>query len=63
MRSINSLRYVDDTSIMAESKKKLRSLLMKVKEESKKAGLKVNIQKMKIIASGPITLRQMDGEK
>ena len=55
-RSINSLRYVDDTSIMAESKKELKSLLMKVKEESKKASLKVNIQKMKIMASGPITL-------
>ena len=53
-RSINSLRYVDDTSIMAESKKELKSLLMKVKEESEKAGLKVNIQKMKIMASGSI---------
>ena len=62
-RSINSLRYVDETFIMAESKKELKSLLMKVKEESEKPGLKVDIQKMKIMASGPITLRQMDGEK
>ena len=61
-RSINSLRYVDDTSIMAESKKELKSLLMKVKEESEKAGLKVNIQKMKIMASSPITSWKIDGE-
>ena len=53
-RSINSLRYVDDTSLMAESKEELKSLLMKVKEESEKAGLKLNIQKTKIMASGPI---------
>ena len=62
-RSINSLRYVDESFIMAESKKELKSLLMKVKEESEKPGLKVDIQKMKIMASGPITLWQMDGEK
>ena len=62
MRSINSLRYVDDTSIMAESKKELKSLLMKVKEESEKVGLKFNIQKTKIMASGPITSWQIDGE-
>ena len=54
-RSINNLRYVDDTTLMAESKEKLKSFLMKVKEESEKAGLKLNIQKMKIMASGPIT--------
>ena len=55
-RNINNLRYADDTTLMAESKEELNSLLMKVKEESEKAGLKVNIQKMKIMASGPITL-------
>ena len=54
-RSINSLRYVDDTSIMAESKKELKSLLMKVKEESEKAGLILSFQKMKIMASSPLT--------
>ena len=54
-RSINNLRYADDTILMAESEEELKSLLMKVKEESKKAGLKLNIQKMKIMASGPIT--------
>ena len=54
-RNINNLRYADDTTIMAESKEKLKSLLMKVKEESEKAGLKFNIQKTKIMASGPIT--------
>ena len=61
-RNINSLRYADDTSLMAESKEELKSLLMKVKEESEKAGLKLNIQKTKIMASGPITLWQIDGE-
>ena len=60
-RNINNLRYPDDTTLMAESKE-LKSLLMKVKEESEKAGLKLNIQKTKIIASGPITLWQIDGE-
>ena len=54
-RNINNLRYADDTTLMAESKEELKSLLMKVKEESKKAGLKLNIQKTKIMASGPIT--------
>ena len=54
-RNINNLRYVDDTTLMAESKEGLKSLLMKVKEESKKVGLKLNIQKMKIMASGPTT--------
>ena len=53
--NINNLRYVDDTTLMAENKEELKSLLMKVKEESEKAGLKLNIQKMKIMASGPIT--------
>ena len=61
-RNINNLRYADDTTLMAESEKELKSLLMKVKEESGKAGLKLNIQKMKIMASGPITSWQMDGE-
>ena len=61
-RSINNLRYVKDTTLMAENKKELKSLLMKMKEESEKAGLKLNIQKMKIIASGPITSWQIDGE-
>ena len=61
-RNSNNLRYADDTNLMAESKEELKSLLMKVKEESEKVGLKVNIQKMKIMASGPITSWQMDGE-
>ena len=61
-RNINNLRYVDDTTLMAESKEGLKSLLMKVKEESKKVGLKLNIQKMKIMASGPITSWEIDGE-
>ena len=61
-RNINNLRYADDTTLMAESKEQLKSLLMKVKEESEKVGLKLNIQKTKIMASSPITLRQIDGE-
>ena len=61
-RDINSLRYADDTTLMAESEEELKSLLMKVKEESEKAGLKLSIQKMKIMASGPITSWQKDGE-
>ena len=61
-RNINNLGYTDDNTFMAESEEELKSLLMKVKEESEKAGLKLNIQKMKIIASGPITLWQMDEE-
>ena len=61
-RNINSLIYADDTTLMAESKEKLKSLMMKVKEESEKAGLKLNIQKMKIMASGPIPSWQIDGE-
>ena len=61
-RNINNLRYADDTTIMAESDEELRSLLMKVKEESEKVGLKLNIQKTKIMASGPITSWQIDGE-
>ena len=61
-KSINNLRYADDTTLMAESKEELKSLLMKVKEESKKAGLKFNIQKTKIMASGPITSWEIDGE-
>ena len=61
-RNINNLRYVDDTTLMAESEKELKSLLMKVKEESEKVGLKLNIQKTKIMASGPITSWQMDRE-
>ena len=61
-RNINNLRYADDTTLMAESKEELKSLLMKVKEESEKAGLKLNIQKTKIMASGPITLWQIDGK-
>ena len=61
-RNINNLRYVDDTSLMAESEEDLKSLLMKVKEESEKAGLKFNIPKMKIMASGPIPSWQIDGE-
>ena len=62
-RDINNLRYADDTSLMAESEKKLKSLSMKVKEESEKAGLKLNIQKTKIMVSGPITSWQIDMEK
>ena len=61
-RNINNFRYADDTTLMIESKEELKSLLMKVKEESEKAGLKLNIQKMKIMASGPITSRQIDGK-
>ena len=61
-RNINNLRYADDTTLMAESKEALKSLLMKVKEESEKAGLKLDIQKTKIMASCPITSRQIDGE-
>ena len=61
-RNINNLRYADDTTIMAESKEELKSLLMKVKEESEKFGLKLNIQKTKIMAFGPITSCQIDGE-
>ena len=61
-RNINNLRYADDTTFMAESEEELKSLLMKVKEESEKVGLKLNIQKMKIMASGPITSWQIDGE-
>ena len=62
-RNINKLRYADDTTLMAESEEELKSLLMKVKEESEKVGLKLNIPKAKIMASGPITSRQIDGEK
>ena len=61
-RNINNLRYADDTSLMAESEEELKSLLMKVEEESEKVGLKLNIQKTKIMASGPITSWEMDGE-
>ena len=61
-RNINKLRYADDTTFMAESEEELKSLLMKVKEESEKVGLKLNIQKMKIMASGAITSREIDGE-
>ena len=61
-RNINHLRYADDTTLMAESEEELKSLLMKVKEESEKVGLKLNIQKTKIIASGPITSWQIDGQ-
>ena len=61
-RNINNLRYADDTTLMAEGEEELKSLMMKVKEESEKAGLKVNIEKMKIMASGPITSWQIDGE-
>ena len=61
-RNINNLRYVGDTTLMAESEEELKSLLMKVKEESEKVGLKLNIQKNKIMASGPITSWQIDGE-
>ena len=62
-RNINNLRYADDTTLMAESEEELKSLLMKVEEESEKAGLKLNIQKTKIMAYGPITSRKIDGEK
>ena len=61
-RNINNLRYADDTTLTAESKEELKSLMMKVKEESEKAGLKLNIQKTKIMTSGPITSWQIDGE-
>jgi len=61
-RNINNLRYADDTTLMAESEEELKSLLMKVKEESEKASLKLNIQKTKIMASGPTTSREIDGE-
>ena len=61
-RNINNLRYADDTTLMAESKKELKSLLKKVKEESEKVGLKLNTQKTKIMASSPIALWQIDGE-
>ena len=62
-RNISNLKYVDDTTLMEESKEKLKSLLMKVKDESEKVGLKLNIQKTKIMASSPITSWQIDGEK
>ena len=62
-RNINKFRYADDTTLMAEREEELKSLLMKVKEESKKAGLKLSIQKTKIMVSSPITSRQIDGEK
>ena len=61
-RNINNLRYADDTTLMAESEEELKSLLMKVKEESEKVGLKLNIQKTKIVASGPITAGEIDGK-
>ena len=61
-RNINNLRYADDTTLMAESEEELKSLLTKVKEETEKVGLKINIQKTKIMASGPITSWQIDGE-
>ena len=61
-RSINNLRHADDTTLMAKSKEELKSLLKQVKEKSEKAGLKLNIQKSKIMASGPVTSRQIDGE-
>ena len=61
-RNINNLRHADDTTLMAESEEELKSLLMKVKEESEKVGLKLNIQKTEIMASGPMTSRQIDGE-
>ena len=61
-RNINNLRYADDTTLMAESEEELKSLLMKMKEESEKVGLKLNIQKTKIMASGPITSWEIDGE-
>ena len=62
-RNINNLRYVDDTTLMAQSEEELKSLLMKVKEESEKVGLKLNIQKTKIMASGSITSCEIDGQK
>ena len=62
-RNINSLRYADDTTLMAESEEELKNLLMKVKEESEKVGLKLNIQKTKIMASVPITSREIEGKK
>ena len=62
-RNINNLTYTDDTALMAESKEELKSFLIKVKEESEKAGLKLNIQKTKIMASGPITSWQIDGKQ
>ena len=62
-RNINNLRYADNTSLMAESEEELKSLLMKVKEESEKVGLKFNMQKTKIMTSSPITSRQIEGEK
>jgi len=62
-RHINNIRYADDTTLMAESEEELKSLLMKMKEESEIVGLKLNIQKMKIMASGPITSWQIDGEQ
>ena len=62
-RNINNLRYADDTTLMAGSEEELKSLLMKVKEESKKVGLKLNIQKTKVMASGPITSWEIDGER
>ena len=61
-RNVNNLRYADDTTLMAESKEELKSLLMKMQEESEKIGLKLNIQKMKIMASSPITSWEIDGE-
>ena len=61
-RNINNFRYADDTTLMAENEEELKSLLMKGKEESEKVGLKLDIQKMKILASGPITSREIDGE-
>ena len=61
-RNINNLRYADDTTLMAESEEELKSLLMKVKEETKKVGLKLNIKKMKIMPSGPITSWEIDGK-
>ena len=62
-RNVNNLRYADDTTLMAEREEELKSLLMKVKEEREKVGLKLNIQKTKIMASGPITSRQIDGKQ
>ena len=62
LRNINNLKYADDTTLMAESEEELKSLLMKVKEESEKVGLKINVQKPKIMASGPITTWEIDGE-
>ena len=62
-RNVNNLRYAEDTTLMEESEEELKSLLMKVKEESEKVGLKLNIQKTKIMASGPITSTQIDGDK